>query len=445
MRTRSFRPLLALTIAVSVAGVLAPAARGDATNAILPRTTSASQQFIAYASSPLLSSAICVFAERMKRAWLAELDMPDHWRDPIIVALRERDSFTAGMPLIRVDAFQNEFHLKYQITCMMPPLLDEQLMGAAVVETLCEEFANREQPTSQTTGYIRAPIPPWLTLGLTESLRGRTDSLLEIERRSVSAGHPQTASELIAMTTLPADPAEEELFRANAWMLTEGLLSVPNGKEKMRRFLTELGVTKSVSNAFSLVYETGFPQEVTLEKWWSLRLAQCTAVSVAQNSSLAETARRLEAILPTALVQKEGKEDIGVGMRVSLDKLWRYYEKPWLRDVLKEKLNSLELLRSEAHPFYRSVIERYLEAVVLLMNEKLNRFRRAVAVADRNRAAVDEKVKQITAYLNQEERIYSPEESTNLFTGYFQTLDQIQALEKNRHNPISDYLDRFDH
>jgi hypothetical protein len=112
--------------------------------------------------------------------------------------------------------------------------------------------------------------------------------------------------------------------------------------------------------------------------------------------------------------------------------------------VLKAKFSSLEMLRSEAHPFYRSVIDGYVEAVVLLMDEKLNRFRRAVAVAGRNRATVDQKARQITAYLNQEERIYSPEEFTGLFTGYFQTLDQIQAIEKNRHNPISDYLDQFD-
>jgi len=68
-----------------------------------------------------------------------------------------------------------------------------------------------------------------------------------------------------------------------------------------------------------------------------------------------------------------------------------------------------------------------------------------VAAADRDRATVDRKAKQITAYLNQEERIYSPDEFTSLFTGYFETLDQIQTIEKNRHNPISDYLDQFDH
>ena len=445
MNARSLRPWLAMTIAVSVAGALVPSAHADATNAVQWRATSASIQFTAYASSPLFSSAICVFAERVKRAWLAELNMPDNWRDPIIVVLRERDSSTAGMPPISVDAFQNEIHLKYQITCVTPPPLDGRLMAVAVVETLCDEFANREQPTSRTTGYIRAPIPPWLAHGLAEFLEGRADSLTEVARRSVNAGRPQTASELIRTMALPSDPAERELFRANAWMLTEGLFSLPNAAQKMQRFLMELGATKSVSNAFSVVYGTDFPQEVTLEKWWSIQQAQRTATVVAQNLSLEETARRLDAILPTALVQSGGKGETEVRTQVSMEKLWRYYEKPWLKEVLKGKFNNLETLRSQAHPLYRSVIDGYAEAMILLMNEKLSQYRRAIAIANRSRAAADQKTKRITEYLDQEERIYSPEEFTNLFTGYFQTLDQIHTLEKDRHNPISDYLDQFEH
>jgi hypothetical protein len=244
---------------------------------------------------------------------------------------------------------------------------------------------------------------------------------------------------------LPSDPAERELFRANAWMLTEGLFSLPNGTQKMQRFLMELGATKSVSNAFSVVYGTDFPQEVTLEKWWSIQQAQCTATVVAQNLSLEETAHRLDAILPTALVQSGGNGETEVTTQVSLEKLWRYYEKPWLKEVLKGKFNNLETLRSQAHPLYRSVIDGYAEAMILLMNEKLSQYRRAIAIANRSRAAADQKTKRITEYLDQEERIYSPEEFTGLFTGYFQTLDQIHTLEKNRHNPISDYLDQFDH
>ena len=47
--------------------------------------------------------------------------------------------------------------------------------------------------------------------------------------------------------------------------------------------------------------------------------------------------------------------------------------------------------------------------------------------------------------MDQAERVYAPEEFSTVFTGYFRTLDQFQKLEDERRNPISDYLDKFDH
>jgi len=75
----------------------------------------------------------------------------------------------------------------------------------------------------------------------------------------------------------------------------------------------------------------------------------------------------------------------------------------------------------------------------------VTRFRRALSRAQATRAGADKKSHGITAYLNQAERVYAPEALTNGFRGYFQTLDQQEKLESERHSPISDYLDRFDH
>ena len=444
MRVRGFRPWLALMIAASVAKVGASLVVAGTTNSVLTRAVSASGQFTAYARDPLVPSILCVFAERVKHECLAQLRLLDKWRDPIVILVDEWNASSAARPAISVDAVQNEIHFKYQISCIVPPRLEAESLRVAMVQALCDEFSNRDQPTLQTRAYRRAMIPPWLVMGLAETFGDRTDSLLETARRSVNAGRPATASELIGTMTVSSDPMELELFRANAWMLTEGLLSLPSGPEKMQLFLTALGATKSVSNAFSFAYGADFPQEVTLAKWWSIQQAQCAVAILAQNLSLDETTHRLNAILSTVLVEDDRKKGTKSREQVSMDKLWHSYEKPWLRGVLEKKLNSLELLRSEAHPFYRSVIDGYAEAVALLMNGKISRYRRAVAAADRARAAADQTAKQITAYLDQEEQIHSQGEFTNLLSGYFQTLDQIQAAEKNRHDPISNYLDQFD-
>ena len=435
---------LVVTVALWMVGASAPSSGAGMTNAVLYRATSASRQFTAFAPNSLLASVTCVFAERVKHEWLAQLDLADNWRDPIVIAVRERDPASPAQPALSVDAFQNEIHLKYQITCVLPPPLDEGSLTVALVGALCEEFSNRDQRTSRTTAYERAMIPPWLAWGLAASIRDRDASFLGVLRHSVEAGRPATATELLARTPAPTDPAEQELFRADAWVLTKGLLSLPSGAQKMQRFLVALGETKSASNAFTASFGADFPGPVAMEKWWSLQQAVCSAATAPGNLSVEETARRLDELLPTALVENEETKNAEVRTQLPFDQLWRYYDKPWMPEVLRAKVNSLEMLRSQTHPLYRSVIDGYIRASILLMEEKLGQHRRAVAAADRARAAVERKGRQITAYLDREERIHSPDDFHDWLAGYFQTLNQIEALDENRHNPISDYLDQFD-
>ena len=65
-------------------------------NAPLRSATSGTGQFIAFAPGPVLPSALCVFAERLKRQWCANLDIADGWHDPIVLVLR--DQITTNAP-----------------------------------------------------------------------------------------------------------------------------------------------------------------------------------------------------------------------------------------------------------------------------------------------------------------------------------------------------------
>src|SRR5439155_17196786 len=144
-----------------------------------------------------------------------------------------------------------EFHLKYQITCLVPPPIEEVELVTAVVEALCAETVNRKQPTFRGQSYIAPPIPAWLSHGLAQSIFGRPEFLLDVARRSVDAGRPQNAADLLNVTGPPADPGERELFQANTWLFTDALLAQPDRSRKLQRFLAELAPTKSVSNPFA--------------------------------------------------------------------------------------------------------------------------------------------------------------------------------------------------
>lgn len=438
------RPAGKLLVAAMPVALLAVtlAGRADTTNAVV-RTVSTSRQFTAYARQPLLPAALCVFSERVKREWLAQLDATDAWRDPVIFIIQDREPSRAEAPAIALEIFQTDLHLKYQVRCLVPPPLNEAVLLDAAIEALCAEFANRMQPVPKSQPYIAAPVPLWLVQGLAQSLRGPNETLLAAAQRSAAAGRPQEAMELIAKTELSGDPLDRQLFQANAWLFTEGLLRLPDGGGKLQRYLTELGAQKSATNAFWTIYGQDFPQTVALEKWWSLQRAQRTTMHAAQNLSAMETSRRLDELLHVKLTVPAGKKSHESEVDQSLSQLWRYDQERWLNDVLRNELVALQALRAQAHPRYQDVIGQYSEAIGWLLDKKINRFRRAVKRAYNARAGIDRDSRETTAYLDRAEQIFVPEDPAKLFQGYFQTLDESQNLEQRRRNPISDYLDKF--
>jgi len=407
------------------------------------RTVSSTHQFVVYANEHLLSSALCVYAERIKHEWLRRMSMLDAWRDPILVIVQPCQP-QPNAATVWWQTFTTDKHLKYQVYCCGPPLWDDWSLSAAIVDRLCAEWANRSRLMIRGQSSRLPLMPLWLVQGLTASILERNDTLIGVARRSVAAGRPLHASMLLETKVLPANPAEATLFEANAWMFTESLLTLPHGAEKLQRFLTELGVDKSATAAFWSVYREDFSRDVMLEKWWSLQQFSRVSEIIAQNFSAQETARQLDDILLTKLNAGDGTHGTGQDVQIGFDQLWHYTQSGWLREVLKTKNNRLGTLRGEAHPFYQPAIGQYLEAVTWLLRRNTIRFRRTVAKAAAARDAAQRQMQETTAYLDEAERVYAPEDLSQMLTGYLTTLDRFQNLDQQRRNPISDYLDKFD-
>ncbi|MGD0060138.1 MAG: hypothetical protein ABSD58_12050 [Verrucomicrobiia bacterium] len=442
MNARRLGTWLAATIAVLTQPVVA--ATSTPTNALV-RTVSASRQFIACASDRLLPSALCAYAEHVKREWLRQLDMADNWRDPISLLVQTHQADQPGAPPVSMAVFQTDDHLEYRIRCLAPPPIDEAELSAAMVDALCLEWANRKQVTEPGKAYVVPAIPLWLVEGLAVLIEGRHEPLLSISQRSVAGGRPQEASDLLKTDALPDDSMDRQLFQANAWIFTDGLLGLHRGPSKMQSFLSELGAQKVASNAFWKVYHDDFPSPIALEKWWSLELVRQTSMSVAQDLSVEDTERELDAVLMTKLGSVGGRRGMPGDTTVAIDDLWRYADAPWLKNLLSLKIDRIGALRGVAHPLYLPVLDDYMEALVWLQRGNVTRFHRRLSRAEATRAVAVKQAQGITAYLDEAERIYAPEPLSTTFRGYFETLDQLQKLDSKRRSPISDYLDKFDH
>jgi hypothetical protein len=155
---------------------------------------------------------------------------------------------------------------------------------------------------------------------------------------------------------------------------------------------------------------------VTFEKWWCVEREHRAGFILAENLDAKESARRLDAALVTQMAIVSEKGSAEATAPVAMTELWRYYDKSWLAGLLQAKLVQLEALRARVHPLYRPVVEEYQAAIEQLLQRKLSRFRRAVAIANQHRQATDRRVRQIT-----------------------EALDRVE-----QHDQISDYLDQFD-
>jgi hypothetical protein len=442
MNARRLGTWLAAMVVVLTHPVVA--AMSTPTNALV-KTVSASRQFTACASDRLLPSALCAYAEHVKRECLRQLDVTDNWRDPILLLVQTRPTAQADAPPVSMAVFQTDEHLEYSIRCLVPPPIDEAELLSAMINALCSEWANRDQVTQPGKAYVVPGIPLWLVEGLAALVGGPHDALVSISQRSVSGGQPQKAMDLLKAETFLDDSVDRQLFQADAWIFTDGLLGLHQGPVKLRKFLSELGAQKVASNAFWKVYHDDFPNTTALEKWWSLELVLHTSMSVAQDLSVTDTERDLDAILVTKLGPTSGRRGMPGETDVAIDDLWRYAGASWLRDLLRLKVDRIGALRGVAHPLYLPALDDYMEALIWLQRGSVTRFHRALSRAEATQAIADKRAHGISAYLDEAERIYAPEPLLDTFHGYFQTLDQLQKLDSERRSPISDYLDKFDH
>ena len=328
------RVLVVLAIAGlsgAVGATRSDGAGGLATSNALVRAGSASRQFTVYARDPLLPSVLCVFAERVKQGWLDRLNLRNNWRDPIVIVVCERGRTELNAPAIETETVQFDFGLSYRIRCLTPPPIDEAQLRLVLVQALCAEWANRTQPISHHQRFVTAPLPLWLVEGLAQSVGEQTDWLATVARRSVDAGHPVRARDVLETTALPANAAECELYQANALLFTEGLLTLQDGAHTLQRFLTELAAQKSETGAFWTVYRNDFPQPVALEKWWAVQLAYNMGTQPAQNLTAAETTRQLDELLRVVVRQADGSTNEVNLAEQPPESLWRQAGQEWLK------------------------------------------------------------------------------------------------------------------
>ena len=156
VRMKARQPTLwALTLLfVLVAAIGAGAV--PSTNAPARFVGSTAGQFAAYTRDPVWSSVLSVLGSRVKREWLKTLDLPDRWRDPIVIVVSERTDGDRATPAVWMETLRTDLHLKFQVQLRVPPPLERSQVVSALVQGLCSEYANRDRVFPRASLRVRS-------------------------------------------------------------------------------------------------------------------------------------------------------------------------------------------------------------------------------------------------------------------------------------------------
>lgn len=416
---------------------------------VLPpsQAVSSSRQFIVYADSPLRASAVCAFAEGVKRAWARELQVsPDVCVTPVVMVVSRRehpgDETTRN---VSIDVAMTSGRPTYRVQCVEPPLLTEDALMPVLARAFNADLVRAGEADPRMATKALAGVPWWMSTGLADTMAGDTEGLRGWVKKSLDAGRVLTVADILGSDTMPGMAVDRERYRAHAWLLTQSLLGLPGGPGKFASYMRVMVSGATWDQAVREVYGAQFADRVTMEKWWALQVVYRSSAISARNLTRDETVTRLDDINRLVMLRLDDMDREVGRFTVSIEDWWRYHDAGWFKPMLSERMAQLTLLRSQGHPLYEPVMARYAEALNWLFKGNINRFRRAQRGASTARAQVDRWFDEINRHMDTVEQSELPGTSDNLFRGFFDALREFDDDEKHRRDPVGDYLDRFDH
>lgn len=431
-----------VTLLVAGVALLTTPAHGNSTN--LTRSVSASRQFVCYAHDPLIPAALGYVAEQVKRQWLRELGFRDEWRDAIVLVMVDADPARPPAENPARLIAPTALGWKYQITWFTPPPPDSSRVLPPLVEMLCAEWIQRSVPPLAGRPATPVKLPPWVVLGLTHRIQQRDEIAWQRARRVREEGVAPSAVLLLSARDIPSGEVERDLFAIHAGLMWEALRALPGGAAKLQQFLLRLPAPQDATDVFWEVFRDEFSAPAALERWWAVQFAARTGMQPAQNLTPRETEQRLQRILRTRLWVPDDEASTEREVELSLAELSPYMRDRWLQSVIQDKRSRLAALHEVTLPAYREIIAGYDEALRWLAEGHRVRFRRVLTRTERQHAALTQTHRAVEEYLDHIEWQRTPADYAGGLQGALGVLEELDRLQRQRRNPISEYLDRWD-
>ncbi len=348
---------------------------------------------------------LSVSCERIKQAFLKELGVAkDEWRGTISLELHPARSLDEVIPVVATH-FQDGW--RYHVE--LPDAIERPRLIRSVVEVLLLEMANRNSSGRS------AEIPAWLAQGVAQqvmqgvmidiskarqvlagsavgqlSLQDELNDSLVLDPKVGSIVDGVSAASVRTRTVLnPLTRAHQELtqmqpltleelswpeddqfagaagdrYRSSAQLLFCRLGLLPDGRECLRRFVSELPQHYNWQMAFFKAFHEHFATQRDWEKWWTLEVQSFVARDLAHTWSEEESWHKLDAIIRPPVEVRTAANELPLHTQVRLQTIIRDWEFLRQNKVLQEKIQQLNLLRARVAPGLAPLVDDYRQVL----------------------------------------------------------------------------------
>ena len=282
--------------------------RVTASSATRSETLSSSSQFIAHGPVQADRSKLVSQSERVREDFAILFDRAEAGRDLTSFALESRSKpltihlwlqGDAQPPLQpRVYRLEGAGEPTLGLVIARAGLADGEPFRRELIRLLLAERILRKHPEAVLPARSEV-VPPWLFTGVVEAIEhfeagapgSRFAALFE-------AGQIMPVEEILVARPERLDGTSREIFKASACALVLALLGQPEGPARFRVFLGEMPVRDETLQRQLIRSFPGLAlSKHSLEKWWSLEMAQMAQPTAFEPFDAAETDRRLAAAL----------------------------------------------------------------------------------------------------------------------------------------------------
>ncbi len=400
----------------------------------LPRTVSASRQFIVFGGDARLRSSVAQAAEKEKSELLELLQIPDHWSVPILLNLGQPQANVPEMPAAALNFSQTGAGLKIQLDLLIDRGWDPAILRREVLRALLLEMSYRTLP-SLPAGQVYNPPPDWLVDGILNFNNTSADFNEALE--SAGAG-PPTLKNLLALHPALLDSQSRALYRAGATAFLRMLLASAEGRARLVRYIADWPRASPDPMAELRAH---FPalgkDDETMERNWSASMTRTTGAQGFALLSFAETSGQLDNCLQQIIAQDAaGKESLPLERAVAATRA--KIDKAATRALAQR----LMLLAAQAHPLLRSIVANYQSAAEALVRGRTRGVVKRLTATRVLRERVGSRMREVDDYMNWFEATQS-QKSSGTFRDYVRAAETQDATTRRR-DPLSVYLDAME-